>query len=168
MRSLDSITFDVSDFTLQGDQDGVRVWLTSAGDDVGLYYFPIPPDIETDLQSIDAVRAFYRTLAMNSSAAIIEVETPEVDGCVAVRLITKVPQHPHGMTYLGSITLPFRDFSYVLKIQCAEQGTTGIRDSIVLDEKMSTGEITFDEGAYRRTEIPQQGRDNKKPQTPRG
>ena len=49
------------------------------------------------------------------------------------------------MTYLGSITLPFRDFSYVVKIQCMEQGTTGIRDAVILDEKLASGEVTISE-----------------------
>ena len=144
MRSLNSITFDLSGFALQGDREGVRVWHAPTGDGVGLYYFPIPPDIEADLQSVTAVRAFYRTLVMRSGAAIIEVDTPEVDGFLAVRQIIKVPQQPHGMTYLGSITLPFRDFSYVIKIQCEEHGMTGVRDTVILDKKMATGEVTLD------------------------
>ena len=145
MRSLDSITFDVSGFTPQGGRDGARFWRTPAGDGIGLYYFPVPPDdIEADLQSVTAVRAFYRELAMRSGAAIIEVDTPEVDGCLAVRQIIKIRQQSHGMTYLGSITLPFLDFSYVIKVQCEERGATGIRDAIVFDQKMATGEVAID------------------------
>jgi hypothetical protein len=144
MPSLDSVTFDVSGLTLQGDREGVRVWHTPAGDGIGLYYFPIPPDIEADLRSVSAIRAFYRALAMQSGAAIIEVDILQVNGCSAVRQIIKVPQQPHGMTYLGSITLPFRNFSYVIKIQCEEHGTTGIRDSVILAQKRATGEVTLD------------------------
>src|SRR3954468_1664875 len=129
MRTLDSITFDVSDFIPHGGRAGARFWLTSTGDGVGLYYVPTPPDdLEADLQSIDSVRAFYRDLAMESGAAIIEVDTPEIDGCLTIRQIIKVRQQPHGMTYLGSITLPFRDFSYVIKAQCEERGMTGARE----------------------------------------
>jgi hypothetical protein len=145
MPSLDSVTFDASGLTLQGDQDGVRVWHTPAGDGLGLYYFPIPPDIEPDLQSVSAVRGFYRAAAAQAGAAIIEVDVLQTNGCSGVRQIIKVPQQPHGMTYLGSLTLPFRDFSYVLKIQCMEQGTTGVRDAVVLDEKLAAGEVAIDE-----------------------
>lgn len=48
------------------------------------------------------------------------------------------------MTYVGSITLPIRDFSYVLKTQCEECCVTGIRDAIVSSEKIASGEITLD------------------------
>lgn len=51
-----------------------------------------------------------------------------------VRLIVKSRQQPHGMTYVGSMIFPFAEFSYVLKIQCAEHGITGIREAIVTDE----------------------------------
>jgi hypothetical protein len=44
----------------------------------------------------------------------LSMSKPEVAGCLTTRLIVKVPHNP-GMTYVGSITLPFHDFSYVLK-----------------------------------------------------
>jgi hypothetical protein len=144
MRSLDSIKFDAGNFTLHGEEDGVRIWFTAAGDGIGLHYFPIPPDIPAALKSLEDVRWAYRKLTVGSGNAIIEVETPIVDGCEAVRTIIKVPQQPHGMSYLGSVTLPFRDFSYVIKVQCEERGITGLRDSEVLDELLGTGEVRLD------------------------
>ena len=144
MRSLDSITFDVSGFALQGDRDGARVWRAPTGDGVGLYYFPEPSYIEADLQSITAVRAFYRAQAMRSGAAIIEVDTPEVDSCLAVRQIVKIPREPRGAVYLGSIVLMFRDFSYVIKVQAQEHGVIGLREAVVFDQKLRSGEVTLD------------------------
>lgn len=35
-------------------------------------------------------------------------------------------------------------FSYVIKVQCEERGVTGIRDAIVFDQKMATGEVAID------------------------
>jgi hypothetical protein len=150
MRTLDSITFDASTFTLHGDENGVRIWHTAAGDGIGLYYFPIPPDIPADLASLEDLRSGYRILAASDGNAIIEVETPMVDGCPAVRTIIKIPQQPHGMTYLGSVTLPFRDFSYVIKVQCEEFGATGLRDVLVFEELLGTGEVTLDVDAEGR------------------
>src|SRR5262245_40724545 len=117
MRSLDSVTFDLPGLVLQGDLDGVRNWSTAQGDSISLNDFRIATDIEGDIRSTTSVRNFYRTGVVTSGAAIIEVDTPEIDRCLAIRVIIKVPQQPHGITYLGSVTLPFRDFSYVLKIQ---------------------------------------------------
>jgi hypothetical protein len=145
MQSLNSIAFDTADLDFQGEHDGVLIWYTTEGDGIGLFHFSIPPDIEVDLGSIDRVRSYYRTSAISHGAAIIEVDVLQIGGCQSIRQIFKVPQQPTGMTYMGSITLPFRDFSYVVKIQCMERGTTGIRDSTVLAEKMSAGEVTLDE-----------------------
>ncbi len=90
---------------------------------------------------MQAVRNFYRLAVSNVGLAIIEAETLMIGGCHAIRTIIKVPQQPTGMIYLGSITLPFRDFSFVLKVQCAEQGTTGFREAVVLDRLISSGEV---------------------------
>ena len=79
-----------------------------------------------------------------AGAAIIEPETTTTDGCLALRQIIKVPQQPHGTTYVGSLLLAFRDFSFVIKVQCQEHGTTGLRDTIILDEALGDGRVTFD------------------------
>jgi hypothetical protein len=130
MPSLDSMTFDVSSFRFHGESGGERVWATPAGDRVGLCYFPLKPDIDADLKSVDAVRRVLRS-RVAAGSAIIEVDITTVDGCVALRQIIKVPQEPHGMVYLGSLILPFRDFSLMVKVQCHERGTTGIREAVV-------------------------------------
>jgi hypothetical protein len=79
-----------------------------------------------------------------SGCAIIEVDVVKVDGCWSIRQIIKKPQQPHGMMYIGAYTLPFRDFSFVVKIQCMEHGMTGKRDTLVLDEKVAAREVTID------------------------
>jgi hypothetical protein len=48
------------------------------------------------------------------------------------------------MTYLGSLILPFRDLSFVVKVQCHEWGITGIRDSVILDEAWADGRVPSD------------------------
>ncbi len=60
-----------------------------------------------------------------------------------VRTIGKILQTPTGMTYVGSYTIPFRDSSYVIKIQCEERGTTGIREAILVDRGLKSGDITI-------------------------
>jgi hypothetical protein len=142
--SLDSVGFDDTGLTYDGERDGMRVWLTSSGDSVILHYFPIPPDIAADLHDLADLRQFYRTAVAGAGGAIIEVETLTVGDCLAVRQIVKAPQQPSGMMYLGSITLPYRSFSFVLKVQCPEYGTTGVRDTLVLHELMRQGQVTID------------------------
>jgi hypothetical protein len=145
MPSLDSIKFDAADFTFRGDEDHERVWHTQDGDGIGLYYFPIPPDIEADIESVADVRVNYRRLTDGSSSDLVECDTLLIDGCRAIRTIIRVPQQPTGMTYLGSLTFPFRDFSFVIKVQCLERGVTGWREAVILDELLESGEIRIDE-----------------------
>ena len=44
------------------------------------------------------------------------------------------------MTYVGSLTIPFRDFSFVLKVQCEEGSPTGFREAVLLDRRFEAGE----------------------------
>ena len=136
MQPLDLITFNTDEFELQGDEENLRVWYTQAGDALGLYYFALPPDIQADLESEDELRVFYRNSVKESGLGMIQVDTLMVDGFRAIKTIFKIPQQPTGMTYIGSITVPFRDFSYVVKIQCPEPGITGIRDAVIFDREV--------------------------------
>jgi len=145
MPSLDSITFDTTGLIAQGDINGVRVWQAPSGDGVGIYFFPIPPDILADINSSESLSVFYgKMIAEAKNITGISIGSMEIDGCKFVKMIIKVPQQPFGMTYIGSLTLPFKNFSIVVKMQCAERGTTGMRESFVVDKLMGKGEIKID------------------------
>jgi hypothetical protein len=147
MRTLDSLTFDTTGLAQDPDQGNTRIWLAPDQDIYALHYYPVPPNIDAALQDIDAVRARYREVARQAGGAIIEVDVRSVDGCDVVVVLIKVPQKPAGMTYMALLTAPFRDFSFVVKVQCQETGTTGARDMAVFAALMRTGEIAFDEKA---------------------
>jgi hypothetical protein len=144
MPSLNSITFDTTGLLPQGDRDGVRVWHTPDGDGVGLYYFPLAPDILADISSLSSVSHFYGDQIAAANAVGIMIDPLQIDGCRVVKMIIRVPQQPSGMIYLGSLTLPFRNFSFVVKMQCAEHGITGMREAVVMDELLRRGEIGID------------------------
>jgi hypothetical protein len=160
MPSLDSITFDTTGLIPQGDINGVRVWLTSDGDSVSLYYFPMVPDILADINSLESVSTFYgNMIAEAKNITGISIGTMDIDSCKFVKMIIKAPQQPSGMSYLGSLTLPFRDFSFVVKMQCSERGLTGMRESLIVDELLEKGEIRIDksgkfEGWARTSVLP--------------
>src|SRR5262245_1247648 len=137
-------TFDETGFDRQGEQDGVFIWFTRGGDGLGLFHYAIPPDIEADLRSLDSVRGFYRERVRESGLGVIEINTVTVDGLTVVRTLFKAVQEPTGRTYLGALTFPFRDFSYVLKVQCEERGVTGVRDAVILTSLMESGETGLD------------------------
>ena len=93
---------------------------------------------------MDELRAFYRRGIQTVGGGVVEIARLEVDGCKAIQTIFKVLQSS-SIIYLGSLTLPFRDFSYAIKIQCTDQGISGTRESIVLDTLLKSGVVTLNE-----------------------
>jgi hypothetical protein len=150
MNPLDLVTFDDVGFESQGDRDNSRTWHTREGDFIGLFYYDLPPDIAADLDSVSAVRDFYRAQVTPGGLGVVEIDTLKLDDCLAVRTIFKAPQKPSGMVYVGAFTLPFRDFSYVVRAQCNEHGMTGVRDSTVFQSMMQSGEVEMDEARHVR------------------
>jgi len=71
---------------------------------------------------------------------VVECTIGELARCDAIRLLLKVPQKPSGMMYQAAVTVPFRDFSFVVKIQCSEEGTTGVREAILVEKRLRAGE----------------------------
>lgn len=140
-KQFDLIGFDTSDISFNAENNDVRQWIWADQDLLTLFYHPIPPDINTPIGNIDRIRQFYRKIAADNSVAYGKIDIITVDNCPAILTIAKRPQDPSGMMYIGSITIPFRDFSYVVNITCPEHGTTGIRDAVVAAQYMESGGI---------------------------
>jgi hypothetical protein len=140
--SLDAIRFDMAGYEYRGEAEPgeLRVWYTPEGDGLGLFFFPIPPDLPADAGSMDELAAFYRRLPDDSDGRLVEVRVLEAGGCPAIRTVLSFPQRPSGRTYLGSLCVPFRDFSFVLKCQCAERGDTGLKAAVLLARSLAGGE----------------------------
>jgi hypothetical protein len=136
--------FDDTDFEYRGEQDGALVWWTPKGDGLGLFHFGVSPDIEADLHDIVSLRAFYRRGAHEAGLGVVEIETGIVDGCVAARTLFKITQQPTGRTYVGALTFPFRNFSYVFKLQSPERGITGVREAAVFANLTAAGTSLID------------------------
>jgi hypothetical protein len=109
----------------------VRAWKNEEGDSLSLHVFLMVPDLAGPLSRIDRIRDGYRKLIAQSGGALVEVATDELDVLPALRTIFKFPQKPHGMSYIGAWTIPRRSFSFVVRVCCAEHGTTGVRDTLV-------------------------------------
>jgi hypothetical protein len=146
--SLDAVRFDATRYAAQGEpQPGrVRVWHTPEGDGLGLYFFPVPPDLPANAASVEELAVFYGRLLGDSGGKLVEATVVVAGGCPAVRLILSVPQQPSGRTYVGSLTVPFRDFSFVLKCQCAEGGPTGVKEALLFDRSRAANEPMQVEG----------------------
>jgi hypothetical protein len=146
--SLDAIHFDATGYASQGEPQAgkVRVWHTPQGDGLGVYFFPVAPDLPANAGSVDELAAFYHRLLGNSGGRLVEVAVVVAGGWPAVRTILSVPQQPSGRTYVGSLTVPFRDFSFVVKCQCAEGGPTGLKEALLFDRSRAANEPMQIEG----------------------
>jgi len=146
--TLDSLQFDASGWKYHGEQqpNPMRVWETPEHDAVSLHFFAVAPD-RPACTSVAELTRFYEQSLKGSAAKVVECRLTQVAGCAAVRLIIKAPQKPSGMMYQGALTLPFRDFSFVVKVQCPEVGMTGVREAILFDERRAAGEMPAVGGA---------------------
>ncbi|MFT5683582.1 MAG: hypothetical protein ACI8RZ_004514 [Myxococcota bacterium] len=128
--------------------NGVRLYASPTGDSVELHAFNLPPDLPPARAGIASLRQRYRDLTGQVRGAIVEVEVVEIDRVQSVWTILKIPQQPTGMTYMGSITVPFQSCSFVVKTVCQEVGMTGMRDTIVFAKMRQEGQVTLtDAGA---------------------
>lgn len=109
---------------------------------LSLNFFSIKPDLPT-IKEIDTLRSFYRKTISKIKGGLIEVDIVSINSIAAVKTIFKIPQEETGMIYLASLTIPFEDYSFVVKIQSNEVGMTGMRDSFVLNKLLGNGEVTF-------------------------
>jgi hypothetical protein len=100
---------------------------------ISFYYFNKEPNI-LSIKDENLLRYSYRREFNQSVIGIIKVELDKLQGFDIIETIFKSRQEPHGTTYIGSITVPFKDRSYVVKVQCPEIGITGIRESVIFDK----------------------------------
>src|SRR5438093_1256568 len=140
--SLDSIRFNTAGYRFEGEPQprDVRVWFTDDGDSVALYLFRVPPDLPR-VQTVDELRAWYARGLQASGGQLVETSVLRLADCAGVRVIFKVPQQLSGLTYVGSLTIPFRAFSFVVKVQCEEQGLTGFREAALLNGRLAAGDV---------------------------
>lgn len=74
---------------------------------------------------------------------LVEFSAIMIDGCPVFRIIRKGPQQPHGLTYAGTLSFAYRDFVAVLAVTCPEHGMTGMREAVLPDRLLGTGEVTI-------------------------
>ncbi|MCC6977904.1 MAG: hypothetical protein IT343_06255 [Candidatus Melainabacteria bacterium] len=143
MISIRSISFDTSDWIQLESSETCITWHNDRREVLFLHYFPIRPDIPCSLNDLVTLRDSYRRGVTQSGGALVSVNVVRVQGLLGTRTIFKFPQQPSGIAYVASLTFPFRDFSFVIKLQCPENGPTGTREAAVLDQLLKTGEVSI-------------------------
>lgn len=141
--SLDSVSFDTARYRYEGEADGHRTWFTPDGDGIGLFFFPEPPGLPTQARTSLELEEFYRGRVCNDQVRMVEFRLPSVADNPCIWMALKIPREPHGMTYIGSLTIPFVAFSFVVKMQCEERGITGIRETALLVKAQQESTVTL-------------------------
>lgn len=146
-NKIDIETISVPDFgwELGRKEKTYKQWLNPEHPmGLSVNFFTQKPDIPST-RDVDLLRFFYRGMAVQANGGILEVDLLEVQGIAGVKTIIKIPQEPNGMNYLASITLPFKNYSYVVKLEAPEMGTTGMRDAVVGAKLMKEGIVNLED-----------------------
>lgn len=120
MNRIDLLKFDVEKYKLDSFSESEKVFYINDYDDVIINYFDLRPNIPAKNDTETEIRNSYRDLAINSGGAIIEVFKIKISFCTVIKTIFKFRLSPSGIVYIGSYTIPFENFSYVIKFQYPE------------------------------------------------
>lgn len=144
--SIKSVSIPDFGWQKEKDDNGIMLWASQEEPIVvSVNYFDKMPDLPA-INDVDVLRDYYRDLIISVNGGIVEVEVFKRHEFDVIRTIFKIPKPENGMMYIGSLTIPFSSCSFVIKIQSAEFGPTGMREAIVANKLMSSG--SFDESAW--------------------
>lgn len=87
--------------------------------------------------------------AAGAKAAIAPSASPLADpGVPGVGVwLFRVAQTPSGLTYVGVRRLSLDGAPWQVEVTCREQGTTGVREAVLLDRALGDGSVSFEGGA---------------------
>jgi hypothetical protein len=116
------------------EQVGPAAWRDGNGDVVVLDHFDLVPNLPAALTDLPALCSRMALLAAQAGGGLVECDAVEVDGVPAVHQLIKLrlPQQQHGLVFVGSLILPKKASSAMVKVQCVEHGTTGLREAAVM------------------------------------
>jgi len=137
--SVNSVTFDVSGYLDQGEKNDGHVWFLPEGGGVALNFFR-HPDLPEGLENLKKVKDFY-SARLTEKQKVVDFRTLPLDGMTGTwMIIGQRRDGGHGMFYLGTLSILFRDYTFVIMVRCDEEGITGMRETTIsllanLDEK---------------------------------
>ena len=105
---------------LRKDEPDRKLWLNAYNDVIELRAFNLPPDIPVSLRNAKGLLEFYEAGAKAQNGEVLQLEKLELHGLACIRLELQLPAKPRGWTFVGSLTLPYKDGSFVIKAQGME------------------------------------------------
>ena len=115
-----NLRFDTAGLMLRKNEADRQLWLNGFNDVIELRVFNKPPDIPVSLRDIAGLRSHYEVAARTQQAEVLTLEVIDAKPLRLVRLLMRSVAKPRGFTYVGSIAVPFKRGSFVLRYQATE------------------------------------------------
>ena len=115
-----SLSFDTTGLMLRKNEADRQLWLNGFNDVIELRVFNKPPDIPVRLRDTAGLRAHYEAAARTQQAEVLTLEVIDAPPLRLIRLLMRSAAKPKGFTYVGSIAVPFKRGSFVLRHQATE------------------------------------------------
>jgi hypothetical protein len=153
MPTLDSLRLDVSSWEPLKTAPDERAWRRGDDEELSVHLFESPPDIGAPLDDLAALRAFYGTMVASGGVALVSVDlralgTPPLPW---IEVVLELPAPGSAPTldpggYSATLTLPRRDFSFVVKLQCGaidrlRRTLDALEASILVDEEVRASQV---------------------------
>ncbi len=123
------LSLDEAGLSLRKNEANRKLWLNGFNDVLELRAFASKPDIPMKLSDLTGLQDYYQRAAKTQNATVLDLEVRTVAGIKAIALTMFAPAKPTGLTFVSSLALPFKDGSFVLKIQALE---TIARDDLTM------------------------------------
>ena len=144
MATLDSVKLDLTGWKAVRRNESMAVWSDGDGDALAINFFHAVPDIPPPVMGSGGLRNYFRSQCAAPDSGIVEVDVVSIQGVSCGRMIVKARMQPTGFTFQGTIVIPKHDFSFVNRVQCLEQGPTGMREAAIMLVEMPNPEYEPD------------------------
>lgn len=84
--------------------------------------FDIPPDLGAPLHDIRALHDHLSAPLADVGGSIVSLGVLNIDGIASLEMVFTSSRTALGTVYVGVLTIPFREKSYVIKVMCRDSG----------------------------------------------
>ena len=109
---------------------------------VSLYFFDQTPDLPVAINDLDTLKDYYRGQVLQGNGGIMKVAGFSLQNIEILETLFKFPlASGEGLSYVGAYTIPFRFFSFVIKIEASEFENFGEREKAIARELLAIGKL---------------------------
>lgn len=127
MPALDDVQFDTTGWEPREESaENRRTWGNACGDVLSIRFNPVAPQMPS-LFRIQALKDYHTQQLQASGGTILSLDLLQVKGVSVGKLIFKTMLGSGGWGYVSMLFLPYRDFSYSIRLQALERAGDEVR-----------------------------------------